>query len=132
MASKKNAGGRASVQSQGFSHSTNDDALINSQRGQIQQREIKAAVDEPPVINPYRRKTYQHPGKVRTGRPTTSPAEMLANSMVTENLSQAESTKTGDNNSRSNGADGKQRRRRGDRSKGETATPGSKAQRGSN
>ena len=77
-------------------------------------------------MNPYRRKTYQPPaGKVRTGRQTTSTAEMLT---TTENLSQTESNKTGEN-SRSVGADGKQRRRRGDRSKGETAgTPGSSGQ----
>ena len=78
-----------------------DDALLNSQRSMAQKRD-SFAVNEAQKENPYRRKTYQH----RNQRPTTATAEMLQNSTVTENLSQAESNRTLDN-SRSIGADGK-------------------------
>ena len=100
-----------------------EDALLNSQRGGNQDQQI---AHDP--INPYRRKTYANPGKVRTGRPTSTTADqMTATTQAVENLSQTESNKTGDqiSNSRSIG-DGKQRRRRGDRSKGETTTPATK------
>ena len=128
---KTNVSGRASVQSQGFT--THDETLINTQRGGGSNVAGVKDQEAPPVVvstNPYRRKTsYQAPGgggKVRTGRMTTSKTEMLINGTTngTENLSQTGSNKTGGENSRSIGADGgkQQRRRRGDRSKGETAT----------